>query len=387
MNHPRLTILAPSFSYPHRAGASVHIANAVRELSRSFATRFYCLNQQPEAMQWGDMADWCVETAAFRPQPQRRLTLDPPAVWLDHAPALIHHCEQQWRVQPPDLVQIEFTSMLDYAKLARRFGAKVICTAHNVAFLAQIRRANAEPSPKIRLRRWLGALSLFQYELRKLRHCDLVITLNEVDRAMVLRWLPRLNVHAVPSGMNLSEWRVCRHPQPKPEILFVGNYHHPPNVEGALWLAHEVLPLVVRERPDARLILAGRAPTQAVRDCANDQIHVTGDVADMRDLYARASVVAAPIFWGSGVRIKILEALACGLPLVTTSLAAEGIDLQHETDALFANDASSFAAALVRVLNHAELRQRLGDAGRAVIEREYDWHQIGARLTQLYQQL
>jgi glycosyltransferase involved in cell wall biosynthesis len=94
--------------------------------------------------------------------------------------------------------------------------------------------------------------------------------------------------------------------------------------------------------------------------------------------------VAAPIFWGSGVRIKLLEALACGLPVVTTALAAEGIDLRPGERALFAERPADFAAAITRLLDDPALRARLGAGGRAIVERDYDAEQIGARLASLY---
>ncbi len=159
----------------------------------------------------------------------------------------------------------------------------------------------------------------------------------------------------------------------------------PPNVEGALWLAREVWPLVRRARPTARLTLAGRTPPHAIQALAAPDIRVPGTADDLRPLYARASLVAAPIFWGSGVRIKLLEALAHGLPIVTTAQAAEGIDLRHEQSALFAERPDAFAAALLRLLGDPALRARLSAAGRALAERDYDWDQIGARLAGLYE--
>jgi glycosyltransferase involved in cell wall biosynthesis len=168
------------------------------------------------------------------------------------------------------------------------------------------------------------------------------------------------------------------------EVLFVGNYLHPPNVEGALWLAREVWPLVRRVRPGARLTLAGRAPPPAIAALAAPDIQVPGELDDLRPLYARSTLLAAPIFWGSGVRIKLLEALACGLPVVTTALAAEGIDLREGESALFAERPAEFAAAIARLLGDANLRARLGAAGRAIVERDYDAEQVGARLVRLY---
>jgi glycosyltransferase involved in cell wall biosynthesis len=114
---------------------------------------------------------------------------------------------------------------------------------------------------------------------------------------------------------------------------------------------------------------------------------VPGTLEDLRPCYARASLAVAPIFWGSGVRIKILDALAYGLPLVTTAQGAEGIALVEGQSALFAEQPAAFAGAILRLLNDRALRVRLGAAGRRVVERDYDWERIGTRLAALYEEL
>lgn len=381
---PHLTIIAPSPLYPPLSGGSAHVVNAVRELSQHYAVRLYVLADDPTRVTWGPLAEWCVETRAFTPTPHRGISFNPPAVHLAYSAALGAHLAEVWTATPPDVVQCEFTATAQYAVLARHFGAVVVCTAHNVATLAQVRRARLQPGLKLRARRWLGAISLALYEWRALRRCDLVITHSAADAAVLRRWLPRIRSEYVPSGIDLATWPICRNPNATDEVLFVGNYLHPPNAEGALWLAREVWPLVRRQRPAARLTLAGRGPTAAIQALAAADIRVPGTVDDLHDLYRASSVVVAPIFWGSGVRIKIIEALACGLPLVATPLAAEGIDLIHETSVLFAADPAQFAAAIIRLLDDSGLRQRLGNAGRTIIERDYDWRSIGARLAQVY---
>jgi glycosyltransferase involved in cell wall biosynthesis len=380
-----LAILSPLPPYPPLAGGTAHMVQVARQLARAFQVHFYALAADPAAVTWGPLAECCVETRAFARTKQSKWGLVPPAVRHEYSQELIDYLRQAWRVQPPGIVQLEFTSMAQYASLARRYGATVICTAHNVAFLAQMRRARQERTPVLRARRWLGALSLWRYELAMLRKCDLIITHSAADAAALRRWLPNLPIEYVPSGVNLQDWPVCFDPSAIDEVLFVGNYLHPPNVEGALWLAREVWPLVRRMHPGARLTLAGRAPPTTIQALAGGDLRVPGAVSNLRPLYARSSLVVAPIFWGSGVRIKLLEALACGLPVVTTALAAEGIDLQPGQSALFAERPDAFAEAIVRLLGDGALRARLGAAGRAIVERDYDANAIGARLADLYE--
>ena len=382
MSH--LTLLTPVVPYPPRSGGTAHIMRVTRQLARAYRVRLYALAGDPDAVEWGPLADWCEETRAFARTKRAKWGLEPPAVRQEHSAELIAHLRHSWAAQPPGIVQLEFTSMAQYAPLAREVGAFVVCTAIELAFRTQVRRARMQRGLALRGRRWLGALSLWLYELRALRRCDLVITHSAEDAAALRRWLPRLPITYMPSGIDLVDWPICFDPHAQDEVLFVGNYLHPPNVEGALWLAREVWPLVRRRHPNARLTLAGRAPPPAIQALAAADVRVPGMVDDLRPLYARSSLVAAPIFWGSGVRIKLLEALACGLPVVTTALAAEGIDLRQGAGALFAEQPADFAAAIVRLLNNPALRARVGAAGRAVVARDYDAEHIGARLASRY---
>jgi len=381
---PHLTIISPVAPFPPLSGGTAHIMQVTQQLARAFQVHMYALAADPDVVTWGSLAECCVETQAFARAKQSKWGLAPPAARQEYSTDLIAHLQHIWGALPPDVVQLEFTSMAQYAPLARTAGALVVCTAHNVAFLAQVRRARKERTLALRARRWIGALSLWLYELRALRQCDLVVAHSETDAEALRRWLPRLPIEYVPSGVNLDDWPACFDPTATDEVLFVGNYLHPPNVEGALWLAREVWPRVRRMHPGARLTLAGRAPPPVIQALAADDVRVPGAVNDLRPLYTRSSVVVAPIFWGSGVRIKLLEALACGLPVVTTALAAEGIALHDHASALFAERPDAFAEAIVRLLDDPALRARLGNAGRAIVERDYDWRQIGQRLVTLY---
>jgi polysaccharide biosynthesis protein PslH len=384
---PELAILSPILPAAPLVGGTIHIVGVAQQLARAYELRFYALTNPPTPPIWPALADVCARVSTYSRTPARGLSLDPPAVRMEHSAPLIAALKRDWARHAPAIVQIEFTTMMRYAPLARRFGARVICTAHNVAFLAQMRRARHERAPHLYARRWIGALSLWRYELAALRQCDLVVTHSTADAAALRRWLPKTPIEYVPSGIQLDAQQLCFDPHAENEVLFVGSYQHPPNLEGARWLAREVWPLVRRTHPRARLTLAGRAPPPPIQALAAADIRVPGTLADLRPLYARASLMVAPIFWGSGVRIKILDALAHGLPLVATALAAEDIALVPGESALFAERPADFAAAIARLLDDAALRARLGAAGRAIVERDYDAEQIGTRLLELYERL
>src|SRR5262245_56008835 len=247
-----LTILSPLPPYPPLAGGTAHIVQITQQLARAYRVHLYALAANPAAVTWGPLAECCEELRAFGRDRRSAWGIAPPAVRQEHSAEMIAYLRRVWAAQPPEIVQLEFTSMAQYAPLAHTAGALVVCTAHNVAFLAQIRRARPQRGLALRARRWMGALSLWLYELRTLRRCDLVITHSAEDAMALRRWLPGLPIDYVPSGIDLRSWPVCFDARAEDEVLFVGNYLHPPNVEGALWLAREVWPLVRRMRPTAR---------------------------------------------------------------------------------------------------------------------------------------
>ena len=384
MTLPHLALLTPGVPYPPLSGGTAHIMQALRQLVRFYTIDLYALTSNIEPILWGPLSQYCNTVhACERSRPPLWYPFIP-AVRHDYSAELAMTLQHRWAKHPPDIVQLEFTSMSQYARLARRTGAAVVCTAHNVAFLAQSRRAQQERQSIRRLRRWVGAAALWIYELQSLRHCDLIITHSQADATALRRWLTAVPIQYVPSGIDLHSWPVCFDPTIEHTVLFVGNYLHPPNVEGALWLAQKVWPAIRQAHPQARLILAGRTPPPAIAALAAHDIEIPGTVDDLRGIYARSTLVVAPIFWGSGVRIKLLEALACGLPVVTTAIAAEGIKLEHEYNALFAEQPATFAAMILRLLDNRSLRNQLGSAGRAIVEHDYDWRAIGQQLAACY---
>lgn len=164
-------------------------------------------------------------------------------------------------------------------------------------------------------------------------------------------------------------------------LLFTGTLTYPPNAEGALWLAGEVLPRLRSARPDLRLRIVGREPPPSVRRLGVDPaVTVTGWVDDLRPELARAAVVVAPLRSGGGTKLKVVEALAAGRPLVATPVAAEGIDVSDGEHLLIADSAQDFAAAVERLLGDPALAARLGVAGRERVRERYDWGLLAGRL-------
>ncbi len=302
------------------------------------------------------------------------------------APELWREVERRLSTTDYDAVHL-FGGIQVYELAAALNGLKTVITPYE-SFSLYLRRAlvagEADLRAQLALRGQLWAAR--RYESWMYTPYDAVTVLSEPDRDELLALNPDYNVTVIPNGIEME-----RFPSPDPSaerdpahLLFVGNYDYAPNRDAALWLANEILPKVRQQVPDTRLSLVGNAPPPELQALANDPISVTGRVPDVRPYLQGATVFVCPLRYGAGIKNKVLEALASGIPVVATPVSVDGITITDGESALVANDAEELAAATVRVLQNDALRQTLGERGRAVVEGGYSWRSVAERYAALY---
>lgn len=197
--------------------------------------------------------------------------------------------------------------------------------------------------------------------------------------------LPGSPVTVVPNGVDNDYFRPTGEERDQATILFSGKMSYHANEAAALYLLDQVMPLVWRCRPAARVILAGARPGPRLRAYRRDQrVEVTGFVPDLRPYLARATVSVAPLTYGVGVQNKVLEAMASATPVVAARQATVALAVRPEVELLVAGDAADFAAQIVRLIDDRAAGARLGQAGRAYVERQHSWAGSALRLEQCY---
>lgn len=274
-----------------------------------------------------------------------------------------------------DVVYADQLNMAQYA-LRVDHGRRVL-DQHNALWLLYRRLAATMPLGPQRAvleREWR---LLRHYEGAVCRRFDHVLTVSDEDRQALQQVVGRDGPvpDVIPIALDADEVQSLQRDRDAQRILHVGTMYWPPNVDGVLWFMREVLPLVRRMRPDAAFDCVGaRPPAHLLAAAQGDpNVHVTGYVADVLPFLRSAGVMVVPLRAGGGMRVKILHALARGLPIVTTSLGCEGIALTHGRDALIADRPHEFAAAVVDVLNDRVLAARLSRNARALFEDRYDY--------------
>lgn len=256
---------------------------------------------------------------------------------------------------------------------------RTILDAHN----AELRRVEAMasvlwPSPRglvaAQQRRPVAA-----FEAQAAGSVAGVMAVSEEERRYFERFSDR--VALVPNGVDCDAYRVRSDLPGAPEILFVGSMNYSANLDAVRYLIDEILPRL--RRRDAHVTVVGADPPRQAHHAARTAglpVELTGRVESTEPYFERCRIIAVPLRFGGGTRLKILEAMARGVPVVTTSLGCEGLGLVAGREAAVADDPASFAAQVDRLLEDDELCRSLARRARELVERRFDWSRIGDRL-------
>jgi polysaccharide biosynthesis protein PslH len=314
------------------------------------------------------------------------------------SPRSASHLAEVLRSRQFDTVQIEGMHLMQYLPILweARGCPAIVVDWHNIESELMWRYSKMTRNPLKRAVARRTAQLIERAENWLLENCDTHSVTSERERQILMGRRPSANIHVIPNGVDInfySQTKIaeagCRTCQlhSRPTILFVGLMDNQANIDAVCWFARTAWPEIARSHPDLQFTIVGRDPALEVRTLASDRIHVTGTVDDVRPFYKSAVAAVVPLRVGSGTRLKILEAMAAGVPVVSTRLGAEGIDAEDDVHLLRADSGPDMAAAVHRIALSAETRTRLSQAARSLVCREYDWSVIGERLSDIHASL
>ena len=394
-----LTLIVP---FPPDSGPKVKTYNLLQHLARHHEVTLVSLVRSPEEQTHAEaLRPLCAEvyTVPFTRSRLRdvrhllrsTLTGESFIVSRDACPELERLLSELTSRTCYDVIHADQLNMARFA-LGLPGGARVLDQHNAVWTIVQRMAANERLLPR-RIVLELEARRLRRYEARVCTAFDAVMAVSEPDRwALALAIAeqggdPRaMNATVIPIAVDTrAEPVVVREPEPF-TILSMATMFWPPNVDGVRWFAREVYPLVRRAVPEARFVVMGARPPASVRRLADEDpsIEVTGYVEDPRPYLERSAALIVPVRAGGGMRVKILEALARGIPIVSTTIGFEGIDLTPGEHLLIGDTPEAFADGLVRLLQTPELGRRIAASGRAVAEQRYDWRAVNAEVEAVY---
>jgi glycosyltransferase involved in cell wall biosynthesis len=285
-----------------------------------------------------------------------------------------------------DVVLIEDVAMASYGPVLRAAcGLPFLIRCHNIdtamfgRFVAEERRTALRLLGRWQLRKMRA------YEASMFRTADAVSVMSEEDAAEARRLFPNVDLRVVGAGTDLNRYRPPEGPREPNVMAHVGTLSAFTKREAMVWFAREVLPRVRQSRPDVSLELVGEVPKDVFRQYPG--VQVIGRVEDDVPYLHRGRVFVAPQFVGSGVRLKLLNAMATANAIVCTPLASEGLALQDGEHALICNDAERMSDAIISILGDARLAMRLGHGARRLAEQRYGWKAVVARLERALQEV
>ena len=404
----RILFLTPQLPYPPEQGTAIRNYNLIVEVAKHHDVALLSFAGDDQvAVDLGLLTKVCSPLRTV-PVPMRSMRDRLRTLLTTCAPDMAHRLRSSAYVaalkdllaeETFDLLQIEGIELAPYGLMVQEWlGEKtpaIVFDDHNAEYVLQRRAFETDVQ---RLRRWPAALySLIQwhrlqhFECRVCSRADATIAVSEADARAIERIAPGVRPLTVPNGVDVERYHpglADSLPLKHPAIVFTAKMDYRPNVDAMLWFHRHVWPLVRSRRPDARFYVVGKSPHPRLAPLMDDpSVTVTGYVADILPYFGGADLYVAPFRIGGGTRLKVLEALAAGLPLVGTTLGVEGIDLVSGQHALLADEPDAFAEAILSLLHDHELRLALGAAARQFVLDRYDWRRIVPRLDPLYASL
>ncbi|MBM3801019.1 MAG: glycosyltransferase [Acidimicrobiia bacterium] len=327
-----------------------------------------------------------VQTVLRRAEPPRHLWLPKPHEFDEYASKEFRaRVRQTLAAAHFDAVQAEYFQMAQHVPLD--LPLLRVLTEHEIIF-SNFRSAFESEERLFRKcvkgYDWLVQLN---YEARVCRNFHRIACMTDEDRAILARFVAPSRLLTIPIGVDSTYFDPGQTPGEElaRRMLFVGNFRHPPNVQAVYFFIRQIFPLIRREIPDAEFCIAG-ANAQLLDESivrSAEGVQMSGYVPDIRSCYRSAALFVAPILAGTGMRVKLLEALSMARAVVATPLAAQGFQSNQDRVMETAASAEAFAQIAVELLRNPELRGDIGAKARRMIQKRYDWNVIGSQFLDL----
>ncbi len=219
------------------------------------------------------------------------------------------------------------------------------------------------------------------------RRASRLFAVSEDDKKIMQKEIPGIKVGVVPNGIDIDFYAKMKNKkEDNPRILYVGNYKWMQNVEAVDILIRDIWPKIKMEVPKAKLWIVGVNMTASIKELSKNDpdIIVSEGITDIREAYKKSAVLVAPIKGPGGTRLKVLEAMASGLPVVSTPVGVAGLGITEGHEALVANTSEGLVVQTVKVLKNKKIAETIGNEGRKFVEQNFDWKNIVARLDNVY---
>lgn len=393
----KILMLTPYLPYPLLSGGQIRTYNLLKKLAdKHDVTLFSLIKDNDEKKYIKELENYCKEVRVFK-RSSKPFTLKnifktafssyPFLVIRNHAPQIISAVEEELQKNKYDLIHAETFYMMPHIPKTSIPTILVEQTIEYLGYESYAKKASSFYQAILnidinKIRRW---------EKHYWKACDTLIVMSEDDKKYISQEIKESKkIEVVANGVD-TKWfdEIKKIKHKNPTLLSVGTFKWLPNVEAVDYLVKNIWPLVKKELPNVKLWIVGNAPTEAVYqyEKKDPSIKVIGRIDDIRDAFAQADVLMAPVFSGKGTRYKVLEAMASGTPIVATNTAVEGLNVKSGVHIMTSDSAQGMADLAIELLNDVEKRKKMATYGKEFVKDNYDWSLISNKLDLIYKRI
>ena len=402
----KILIIAHKMPYPPRGGATLRNYNLLKECAKENEIHLLTFTQEPYLRDPAKMQasidhlkGFCREVQVFKiPTDRSRISWylllllnifspTPYSVWRFWSRKMVRAIKQQLKQYEFDGVEIGCISLVRYARLMPHLPKLMI--HHNIESQLLFRRSKTAGNFLARLYLALQARKVKRLEKIASRQFDHHTTVSKLDKKTLLDLCPGINVTVVDNGVDTDYFTPSAEPPDRNTLVFAGAMAWYPNADAMIYFAREIWPLLKRDFPEIKINLVGASPPPELTELnRNDPaFRLLGFVDDVRPYVSQAAVYVVPITVGGGTRLKILDAMAMGKAIVSTSIGCEGISVADGREIIIADSPEVFAAKIGQLLHDPDLACKIGENARKTVMSTYSWKKIAPELTSVYAKL
>jgi glycosyltransferase involved in cell wall biosynthesis len=392
----KILMLTPYLPFPDSSGGQIRSYNLIRDLSKKHdITLFSLIKDNSERQFIPELEKYCKKVMVFKrsrsPWTLRNILLTgfgpyPFLVIRNLSPQEKTAVKNEIRANKYDLIHAETFYVMPHIPDTK---IPILLVEQTIEYLVYKHYVESLKNPILRLILSLDVAKLRFWETRFWKKADGVVAVSEADKKEMLKLAPNLEVGLVPNGVNLNFFKTKTNWNNKyPKILFVANFKWLQNVEAAELLLDKVFPIIRRQNKLVKLWIVGQFIPEEIMNRASSDVIIDSlredDQESIRRSYYESSVFVSPLRGPGGTRLKHFAAMASKLPLITTSVGAEGLGASDGVNIIVRNDPASLAKAVLEILDDPAKAGKIAENARRLVEEKYSWSQMSEYLDKIY---
>ncbi len=386
----RLFVMLSRVPWPLEKGDKLRAYHQIRELAKKHEVVLCCVNDSPVDPNARKELESIVSRLEIFQLNKWSIRWNLGQAFFSHQPYQVRYFFQQKIARKidrlihevkPDHIYCQLIRVAEYVKNHHHIPKTIdYMDAFSKGMERRIRTSSVFFRPIVRSEH----KRLLAYENVVFEYFEHKTIISEQDKNLIYH-ASRKEIQVIPNGVDV-DFFYPRESKKTTDVVFVGNMNYVPNIHAACYLVKDIFPELRKNKPDCHIRISGATPATEVKALAGKQVEITGWVADIRDAYASARVFVAPMQIGTGLQNKLLEAMAMGIPCVTSPLANNALAAVHQTHLLVANNTGEFVRHICYLLEHPKEAEAMAKRGRQFIRERYDWENTTKALDLLLQQ-